>query len=48
MTSIGDVIRQVETTLNDVQYPPTLAQREILTAILYRTFLESVEPGRNL
>jgi hypothetical protein len=45
MTNVGDVIRQVETTLNDSQYPPTLEQREILTTILYRVFLESVEPG---
>jgi hypothetical protein len=43
MTNIGDVIRQVETTLNDTQYPPTLEQREILTTIRYKAFLESVE-----
>jgi hypothetical protein len=47
MTSVGDVIRQVETALNDTQYPPTLEQREILTTILYRTFLESAEAGGN-
>ena len=45
MTNVGDVIKQVETTLNDTQYPPTLEQREILTTILYKVFLESVEPG---
>lgn len=45
MTNVGDVIKQVETTLNDAQYPPTLEQREILTTILYKVFLESVEPG---
>jgi hypothetical protein len=45
MTTVGDVIIQVETTLNDNQYPPTLEQREILTTILYKVFLESVEPG---
>ena len=47
MTNTGDVIRQVETTLNDTQYPPTLEQREILTTILYKMFQETVEPGRN-
>jgi hypothetical protein len=36
MTNRGDVIRQVETALNDIQYPPTLAQKEILTMILYK------------
>jgi len=45
LTNVGDVIKQVETTLNDTQYPPTLEQREILTTILYKVFLESVEPG---
>ncbi|MFA5269432.1 MAG: hypothetical protein WC379_15810 [Methanoregula sp.] len=43
MTNVGDVIRQVETTLSDTQYPPTLEQKEILTTILYKVFLESVE-----
>ena len=42
MTRRGDVIRQVETTLNDTQYPPTLDQKEILTTILYRVFMETV------
>jgi hypothetical protein len=36
MTNTGDVIKQVETTLNDIQYPPTLTQKEILTMILYQ------------
>jgi hypothetical protein len=36
MTTSGDIIKQVETTLNDTQYPPTLAQKEILTMILYK------------
>jgi hypothetical protein len=43
MTSTGDIIRQVQTTLSDTQYPPTLEQREILTMILYRVFQESGE-----
>jgi hypothetical protein len=48
MTTTGDVIRQVETALNDTQFPPTLEQREILTAILYRSVLESGESGRTM
>jgi hypothetical protein len=36
MTNSCDIIKQVETTLNDTQYPPTLAQKEILTMILYK------------
>jgi hypothetical protein len=43
MTNAGDVIHQVETALNDTQYPPTLEQREIFTTILYKLFLESVD-----
>jgi hypothetical protein len=47
MTNAGDVIKQVETTLNDTQYPPTLRQKEILTMIRYQVFRESAEPGVN-
>jgi hypothetical protein len=47
MTNAGDVIKQVETTLNDTQYPPTLRQKEILTMIRYQVFQESAEPGVN-
>jgi hypothetical protein len=47
LTNVGDVIRQVETTLNDTQYPPTLQQREILTTILYKVFLEGAESQGN-
>jgi hypothetical protein len=47
MTNPGDVIKQVETTLNDIQYPPTLRQKEILTMIRYQVFQESAEPGVN-
>lgn len=45
MTNTCDVIRQVETTLNDTQYPPTLAQKEILTMILYQVSTGTVESG---
>jgi hypothetical protein len=45
MTNTGDVIRQVETTLNDTQYPPTLAQKEILTMILYHVNTGTVGSG---
>lgn len=41
MTNADEVIKQVETTLNDSQYPPTLEQREMLTTILYKVFHES-------
>jgi len=47
MTYAGDVIRQVETILNDTQYPPTLKQKEILTMIRYQVFQESAEPAMN-
>jgi len=43
MTNRGDIIRQVETALNDTQYPPTLAQKEILTMILYQVNSGTVE-----
>jgi hypothetical protein len=34
MTNRSDVIRQIETVLNDTHYPPTREQKEILTSIL--------------
>jgi hypothetical protein len=43
MTNRGDIIKQVETTLNDIQYPPTLAQKEMLTMILYQVNTGTVE-----
>jgi hypothetical protein len=45
MTNIGDVIRQVETTLYDTCYPPTLEQREVLTNILYKVYTGTVDFG---
>ena len=44
MTTSHDVIRQIETILNDTQYPPTLGQKEILTTIRYKVFHETAEP----
>ena len=46
MTSIGDVIRQVETALDDPNYPPTLDERILLTSILYRISSSSFDNGR--
>ncbi len=40
MTTTDDVIRQIETALNDTHYPPTPKQKEILT-----TILRKVNPG---
>jgi hypothetical protein len=46
MTNAGDIKKQVETTLYDTQYPPTLAQKEILTSILYQINSETPEYGK--
>ncbi|HSQ93970.1 MAG TPA: hypothetical protein VLL74_06725 [Methanoregula sp.] len=35
MTTRDDILKQVETTLRDTCYPPTLKEKEILRAILY-------------
>jgi hypothetical protein len=45
MTNIGDVIRQVETTLQDTCYPPTREQKEVLTNILNKVYTGTVEFG---
>jgi hypothetical protein len=45
MTNIGDVIRQVETTMFDRQFPPTLEQREVLNNILYKVYTGTVDFG---
>jgi hypothetical protein len=42
MTHVGDVIRQVETALNDTCCPPTPEEKEILNTILYRISIGSV------
>ena len=43
MTQSEDVIRQVQTTLNDPLFPPTLRQREILSVILYQVGQERMD-----
>jgi len=43
MTQSDDVIRQVQATLNDPLFPPTLRQREILSIILYQVGRERTE-----
>lgn len=45
MTDRIDVIRQVETALNDTHYPPTPEQKKILTTILQRVVLGTSESG---
>lgn len=47
MTTTDDVIRQVETTLADTLYPPTFAQKEMLTMILYRVGTETAVAERS-
>ena len=34
MTNISDVIRQIETVMSDVYYPPTLQESEVCSKIL--------------
>ena len=36
MTTIGDVIRQVETALYDANYPPTPEETETLNHVFYK------------
>jgi len=38
VTTIGDVIRQAETAMNDPRYPPTLEEKEVLALILSRAY----------
>lgn len=45
MTNIGDVMRQVETALNDHYCPPTLEEKETLNNILYKVYTGTVEFG---
>ena len=42
MTNIGDVIRQVETTLCDQYYPPTMEEQERLNRILAMVYTGTV------
>jgi hypothetical protein len=45
MTNAGDIIRQVETALNDTRNPPTPEEKEILTTILYKVYAGMPESG---
>lgn len=45
MTNIGDVVRQLETTLTDPCFPPTLEEKEILNNILSKVCTGTVEFG---
>jgi len=47
MTSPGDVIRQIETTLCDRQDPPTTDQKEKLAGILDAVYAGTVERKRS-
>jgi hypothetical protein len=38
VTNIGDVVRQVETALNDPWCPPTPEEKEVLTTILSKAY----------
>ena len=39
MTNLGDVIRQVEKTLCDTQYPPTVKEQEALNTLLISVYI---------
>ena len=39
MTNLGDVIRQVEKTLCDTQYPPTAEEQEALNTVLISVYI---------
>ena len=43
MTNLGDVIRQVETTLCDPENPPTADERDALHLILISVYTGAVE-----
>jgi predicted DNA-binding protein (UPF0278 family) len=43
MTTITDVIRQIETTMHDKFYPPTLTQKEVMTFIMHRVNNNPIE-----
>jgi hypothetical protein len=43
MTNIGDVVRQVETTLCDMYYPPTVEEKEVLSGILFKVCTGTVD-----
>ena len=43
MTNLGDVVRQVETAMCDIHYPPTLYEREVYNRILQAVFTGAVD-----
>ena len=43
MTNVGDVIRQIGTTLCDEQHPPTTDQQETLSRVLSAVYSGTVE-----
>lgn len=43
MTNVGDLMRQIETTLNDPYCPPTPDERETLDRILYKVYSGTVD-----
>ncbi|HUH78687.1 MAG TPA: hypothetical protein VLY83_02190 [Methanoregula sp.] len=43
MTNLGDVIRQVETALNDTLCPPTAQERETYHRILSSVYIGAVD-----
>lgn len=43
MTNIGDVIRQIETAMCDMYYPPTSQEREVFNRILSSVYTGSVD-----
>ena len=48
MTSRDDILRQIEATLGDTSYPPTLKEKEILTTMLYQVSSGTVEFRRGI
>jgi hypothetical protein len=47
MTNTDDILRQIETTLGDTCYPPTLKEKEILTTMLYQVSAGNAEFRRD-
>ena len=43
MTNLGDVMRQIETTLCDPHYPPTQDQQEVIDRLLVQVYAGTVE-----
>jgi hypothetical protein len=43
MTTIGDVIRQIETALTDSQLPPTIHEQEVFYKTLFTLYAGAVD-----